>query len=330
MNSNPILHIIVLLLTLTSVKGQHSVSGYLTMDFPDAWERKVYLSTVDFDQKTGKDHTKIIATSTLTQDGFFSFGKEVFAAQDRVYKLHVNPKSAYQKKLLSKSIQNYKLFILSKKDSLFFKKGTALFSEYVTSNKAEKEWQKLKRFEARYDIASKNFDPKQYLLETRGYVKDSLHILLVKLMSIKKLDEQQLLEKDIEANLPYYSGLLKELQSSDLDPATYQYLKNKLTLAHQKKTTHNYKLSIIINGITLGVIGILCFFMIRYRKRSKTNLAHTLSKQETVIKELMMSGKTNKEIANELFISLNTVKTHITNIYSKLNINSRKELLFKK
>ncbi|HDZ13708.1 MAG TPA: response regulator transcription factor [Pricia sp.] len=34
-----------------------------------------------------------------------------------------------------------------------------------------------------------------------------------------------------------------------------------------------------------------------------------------------------KEIANELFISLSTVKTHITNIYGKLKVSGRQELL---
>lgn len=37
-------------------------------------------------------------------------------------------------------------------------------------------------------------------------------------------------------------------------------------------------------------------------------------------------GKSNNEIAEQHFISLSTVKTHINNIYKKLNISSREEL----
>jgi DNA-binding NarL/FixJ family response regulator len=36
-------------------------------------------------------------------------------------------------------------------------------------------------------------------------------------------------------------------------------------------------------------------------------------------------GKTNKEIAQELFVELSTVKTHINNIYRQLNVGTRKE-----
>jgi len=61
--------------------------------------------------------------------------------------------------------------------------------------------------------------------------------------------------------------------------------------------------------------------------RRKKNTTISLSKQETTVKNLIINGKSNKEIAGELFISLSTVKTHITNIYQKLNISNRNELL---
>ena len=54
-----------------------------------------------------------------------------------------------------------------------------------------------------------------------------------------------------------------------------------------------------------------------------------LSNQEIKIKRHIIDGKSNKEIADELFISLNTVKTHISNLYSKLNVSNSKELIGK-
>jgi len=66
-------------------------------------------------------------------------------------------------------------------------------------------------------------------------------------------------------------------------------------------------------------------------KRGEENLLKTynLSLREKEILDLVSLGKTNKAIADELFISINTVKTHIRNIYEKLDVNSRKEIKIK-
>lgn len=51
-----------------------------------------------------------------------------------------------------------------------------------------------------------------------------------------------------------------------------------------------------------------------------------LTEREQEIAALLLEGKTNRMIAANLCISENTVKTHVKNIYSKLNIQSRMEL----
>lgn len=54
-----------------------------------------------------------------------------------------------------------------------------------------------------------------------------------------------------------------------------------------------------------------------------------LSKRETEILELLCDGKNYKTIADELFVSGNTVRAHIKNIYRKLHVNSRAEAVKK-
>jgi DNA-binding NarL/FixJ family response regulator len=53
-----------------------------------------------------------------------------------------------------------------------------------------------------------------------------------------------------------------------------------------------------------------------------------ISMREKEIIELIMQGKTNNDIENTLFISFNTVKNHIYNIYKKTGVNSRTQLLY--
>ncbi len=52
-----------------------------------------------------------------------------------------------------------------------------------------------------------------------------------------------------------------------------------------------------------------------------------LTSREQEVLQLILSGKSNREIAGTLFISENTVKTHIRNIFSKYDVGSRAELI---
>lgn len=55
-----------------------------------------------------------------------------------------------------------------------------------------------------------------------------------------------------------------------------------------------------------------------------------LSLREIEILEKIAEGKANKQIADELYISVNTVKFHTKNLYAKLNVKGRSELVRQK
>jgi DNA-binding CsgD family transcriptional regulator len=48
-----------------------------------------------------------------------------------------------------------------------------------------------------------------------------------------------------------------------------------------------------------------------------------LTATETNVMRLLAEGKTNRAIAHEMFISINTVKTHVRAIFQKLGVNTR-------
>lgn len=63
--------------------------------------------------------------------------------------------------------------------------------------------------------------------------------------------------------------------------------------------------------------------MVKMRQKNQHLPHEDLTSRELEILLLMAEGKTNQEIADELFIALKTVKTHVSNILSKLNVQDR-------
>ena len=54
-----------------------------------------------------------------------------------------------------------------------------------------------------------------------------------------------------------------------------------------------------------------------------------ISKRELEVLELIARGLSNQEIADKLFVSLNTVKTHVSNLFLKLEVSRRTQAIQK-
>ena len=62
--------------------------------------------------------------------------------------------------------------------------------------------------------------------------------------------------------------------------------------------------------------------------RDEANLEQTgLSKREFEVLELIAAGLSNQEIAEKLFVSTSTVKTHVSNILAKLDASRRTQAI---
>lgn len=60
-----------------------------------------------------------------------------------------------------------------------------------------------------------------------------------------------------------------------------------------------------------------------------SSLPVPLSQREFDMLMLLQTGQTNKEMANSLFISVNTVKTHLLHLFEKLDVSNRTQALFR-
>ena len=69
------------------------------------------------------------------------------------------------------------------------------------------------------------------------------------------------------------------------------------------------------------------FYTVEKLKNPKKALPNQLTQRETEVLALVASGKSNKEIAETLYISVKTVETHKTHILIKLGLNNNSELI---
>ena len=77
-------------------------------------------------------------------------------------------------------------------------------------------------------------------------------------------------------------------------------------------------------SIDLSLTGKLFREVVELR-RAKREAQYTLglTNRESEVLRLIASGARNKEIADQLFLTVNTVKFHIENIYEKLDVQTR-------
>lgn len=61
----------------------------------------------------------------------------------------------------------------------------------------------------------------------------------------------------------------------------------------------------------------------------QANIEYNLSEREKQVLQLLVNGYSYKMIANDMFIAIDTVRSHIKKIYEKLQVNSKSEAVAK-
>ncbi len=63
------------------------------------------------------------------------------------------------------------------------------------------------------------------------------------------------------------------------------------------------------------------------RDTLNSRIANPLTQKEFEVLKGLYDGKNNQQLADEQFVSVNTIKTHIKNVYEKLNTHTRSETM---
>lgn len=100
--------------------------------------------------------------------------------------------------------------------------------------------------------------------------------------------------------------LLKDIPADDLAEA--------VQLAHSGV----YQLAPEVAGKLIGA-----FEGVSSRSNEAKRIKHDLTERELEVLRLIATGATNREIAEQIFVSEGTVKNHVSNILSRLNLRDR-------
>lgn len=142
-------------------------------------------------------------------------------------------------------------------------------------------------------------------------------LILKSIINEKKGNNEEMLEDIIKAvNISYKENYLRIF----LDEG--EYLKNRILREKEKLISRLEKdQAVFLNNMIKA-----------FSNREEINNAdinEILSIREMEVLKYLKEGLNNTEIANSLFVSVNTVKTHLLNIYTKLDVHSRTEALAK-
>lgn len=325
--------------------SQYSISGYLSTKEKN---KTVYLSLLKYNEEIAIYPEQVLTSTKTDSTGYFEITGKLLPNENKLYRIHSNLKENSEgfDFIEEGKDKNYHNFIFSNIDSIYFPRGeNTWFNHPQNTNVAEKQW----RMSTDYELSllkehsqSQNTDAliqaeKNLLNEFKIFCSDSLSHPLVKLLAYSHLKRNvSSLSLDFKSNPDFYYDISKELNKSYSGNSYYLQYQEEIaklssSLTEQKYIFHknlNYFLGAVI--LILFVSLLYLFQKLKNKKKQETNLEFsTLTIQEEKIAKLIFEGKSNKEIAAILFISLSTVKSHIGNINSKLNITNRRQLVGK-
>ncbi|MFJ8259988.1 response regulator transcription factor [Peribacillus asahii] len=161
------------------------------------------------------------------------------------------------------------------------------------------------------------------------YKKDFLHpINLKKKKRVQKLNDVILFSEYLRSE--YYNAFMKKNGFID-EMALYLEYNEELVGVIGLVRNNEEKQFTISDYIKLNYLAkqIESGFNLQRVMKSIEKESVLLTMREQEIVNHLQKGEKNKEIAQKLYVSENTIKKHLQNLYRKFNANNRTELLYK-
>ena len=335
---------LILIGLVWQLNAQYQFSGYVDQNFLDG---KVYLSMIeDYRKISGVYNEQILKLTTPDSTGYFQFNGDNLPTENRIYRIHVDLcKEEEQDKNhfsghcpLSKEI----IFIANNSSTLSFpfSFSNEMFCKVIADEERAQAFLKIDSikndmnyaFASYRSEANRKLNTQKWFTTLQNYgelLNEPLaELYIYSFMSDRSNDLYAHYLDDLKES-DYYDKLLERLEASYPDTSYTQQYRAELKADKVLIDLPNaipwwiYALGFVC---VLSLVGNFFFFG-KWKQLQKEKLvAASLSNQEQKVMQLILEDKSNKEIADTLFVSISTVKTHINNLYRKLSITSREEL----
>ncbi len=335
---------VLLLLNFISY-SQYSFEGHIDENIEG---KTVYLSIIEDFRKLSRPYLEqIIKKTPVDSLGNFKFQGDNLSRKNRIYRIHVDECS---QGVLDSShflgrCENSRsiLFIANNKDAIHFPTSFAdeVLCEISSTNKSSEAILQIDALKEEmafdfYDFRSEanhKLNSKKWFKTLQEFGKNKneplVELYVYDFLSDKRNETYSYYLKDISQN-NYYENLSQRLEEKYPNTVFTTLYQTEIAIDKQlnSKNKHTNKAWIwtLIAGISLLLNAYFLFKYLKTRKNQKSITLSKLTAQEQNIVNAILEDKTNKEIASDLFISLSTVKTHINNLYKKLNVSSREEI----
>jgi len=268
----------------------------------------------------------ILSSAEIDSTGNFAFDLGFLPEAMHLFRLHIVKNGDSPTTLIIGGKNENHMFFLASGNSRFTLRamnGSPPFSNVLYEGSAANRNIQLVTdlVSERSNIAAESDAAKRRFIENDlqnqlAIIADSTSDHLLGLYAIYRMDN----EINYATNPELYESFL--LKWKDVSNPYLETFRNKLP-ATQAENSSLWQVAL---GILLLVLGFIAGRWAFRSKRGGPNIS-TLSIQERKVFDLLRKGASNQDIADECNIGISTVKSHVSSIYSKLNLKSRKDVM---
>ncbi len=309
-------------------QNKPQISGQIQLNH-NIWNSTAYLSYIPtFDDMYKISGDMIITAVEIDSTGHFMFNTSFLPEENNLYRIHISKKNAPPVSLIIGSEEeNHIFFIANKTSNISFKNEhkNNLFNDVLFhKDTINSDFQNVTRIIKNEE----NIDFNATLIQ-RKFIKESTQKqlkIIAKENPHPLVSLYALYKSELDNNKVNDQKLIKAFDNkwhSEDDPYFNAYRNTYII-----QTSNDNYLVFLTIGLFILVIGYVLIHVFKNKKNTNNKKQlQSLSIQERKILTLLQKGKSNKEISEECHIGLSTVKSHVSSIYSKLNVKSRKEVV---